>query len=461
LVSRYAGKRVTVMGLGLFGGGAGAARFFAQEGARVTVTDAKGAEGLEPSLKALAGLPLELHLGGHEERDFREADLIVANPAVKPESPYLQAARDAGAEVKTEVSVFAELCPARMVGVTGSNGKSTTTALAGAMIKSSGIRTWVGGNIGGSLLERLDEMGRDDVAVVELSSFQLPYLGEIGKSPHVGVLTNLSPNHLDRHGTMEAYAEAKSHIFRHQEEGDFAVLGWSLGGRDWWSGLTAGKVLGFGLSRGNGDGAWLEGGELWLGRGGEGKSFARVDDVGLVGEHNLENVLAGACAAWVVGADPGRFAEALRGFKPLEHRLELVRSLNGVDYYNDSIATTPESAIAGLRSFPGRRIVLIAGGYDKGLEFSALAKEVAERAAAVIMLGATAEKLEATIAGASPPTTLEVKRARDLAEAVNRAREMAGEGAVVLLSPACASYDMFRNFAERGNAFRETVLALQ
>jgi len=138
-----------------------------------------------------------------------------------------------------------------------------------------------------------------------------------------------------------------------------------------------------------------------------------------------------------------------------------VRSLNGVDYYNDSIATTPESAIAGLRSFPGRRIVLIAGGYDKGLEFSALAKEVAERAAAVIMLGATAEKLEATIAGASPPTTLEVKRARDLAEAVNRAREMAGEGAVVLLSPACASYDMFRNFAERGNAFRETVLALQ
>ena len=457
--SRYAGKRVTVMGLGLFGGGAGAARFFVKEGARVTVTDTKTAKELEPSLEALAGLPVELHLGGHEEGDFREADLVVANPAVKLDSPYLEQARDAGAEVKTEVSVFAELCPARIVGVTGSNGKSTTTALAGALIKSSGIRTWVGGNIGGSLLEHLDEMGPDDVAVLELSSFQLPYLGEIGKSPHVGVLTNLSPNHLDRHGTMEAYAEAKSHIFRRQGAGDFAVLNRVLEEWDWWKGLTKGEVLGFGLEPDLGDGGYVEGEELWLRVGGGVKSFARAGEMKLVGEHNMENALAAACAAWAVGADPGGFADALREFEPLEHRLELVRSLDGVDYYNDSIATTPESAIAALRSFPGRRVVLIAGGYDKGLEFSALAEEIAERASAVITLGATAEKLERAIA-AAPGASLEVWREGDLQSAVCAAREVAREGSVVLLSPACASYDMFQNFAERGRMFREAVLGL-
>jgi len=460
LERRYAGKRVTVMGLGVFGGGAGAARFFAKAGARVTVTDTKTAEELESSLRILEGLPVELHLGGHEEEDFRRADLVVANPAVRPDSAHLEEARGAGAEVKTEVSVFAELCPARIVGITGSNGKSTTTALTGELIKSSGIRTWVGGNIGGSLLEHLDEMGKDDVAVVELSSFQLPYLGEIGKSPHVAVLTNLSPNHLDRHGTMEAYSEAKSHIFRHQGAGDFAVLNRSLEEWEWWEGLTRGKVLGFGLSADSGDGGYVEGEELWLCVEGEAKTFARVGDVKLAGGHNLANVLAAACGAWAVGADPEGFGEAVRGFKPLEHRLEFVRSLDGVDYYNDSVATTPESAIAGLKSFPGKRIVLIAGGSDKGLDFSGLAEEIVRRAFGVITLGATAGKLEGAIAKASPPPSLGVRREGDVRSAVNAAREIAVEGSVVLLSPACASHDMFRNFAERGETFREAVRAL-
>ncbi len=457
MASRFAGKRVTIMGLGLFGGGAGATRFFAKAGARVTVTDLKTAEELEPSLKAIERAAVGLHLGGHRMEDFEGADLVVANPGVPPDSPYLEAARKAGAEVKTEASVFAELCPAKLVGVTGTNGKSTTTALAGHLINGSGVKAWVGGNIGGSLLENLEEMGRDDVVVMELSSFQLPYFGEIGLSPNVSVLTSFSANHLDRHKTAEGYAEAKSHIFRQQAADDFAILNSGLKKAEWWMKQTRGKVLRFGLSGVEVEGAYAEGEELVLRVEGARRKVAEVKDVGLLGPHNVENALAAICAAWAAGAKPDRFGESLRSFKALEHRLEFVRSLGGVDYYNDSNATTPESAMAALRSFPGREIILIAGGRDKGLEFEELAKEIVRGAAGAVLIGEVAGKLEGEIRDVSPPANLAVRRERDMASAVKSARELARPGSVVLLSPACASFDMFKNYAERGEVFKGLV----
>ncbi len=450
------GRRVTVMGLGLFGGGAGIARFLAGRGARVTVTDLKAEGDLRESVDALRGLPVEFRLGGHDERDFREADLVVVNPAVPATSPWLRLAP----ALETEMNLFFKLCRAgTVVGITGSNGKTTTTALAGEVLRRGPSRTWVGGNIGGSLLESVEEIRPEDVVVLELSSFQLENLGILRRSPNVGVVLNLSPNHLDRHGTMEDYAAAKRQIVRHQGEGDEKVLnaddplvrGWEAASpsRTWW----------FSLEEPASRGALAREGRITLFA--DGALFTLdVSARKIPGRFNLQNMAAAAAATFAAsgGRWPGwrgACEEAFNAFPGAEHRLEFVAEKGGARYYNDSKATDPEATMAALETLPGP-FLLILGGFDKKTPFDALARAVAEKPVrACVLLGQTAPAIEAALRaqGRVP----EIVRAGSLEEAV---QVPARPGETVLLSPACASWDMFRNFVERGRAFKELVSTL-
>ncbi|MBI4641775.1 MAG: UDP-N-acetylmuramoyl-L-alanine--D-glutamate ligase [Candidatus Tectomicrobia bacterium] len=454
-------KQIIVMGLGLFGGGLGATKFLVSRGAHVTVTDLKPAEGLNESLEALQNLPVTFALGGHGGVNFAEADMILVNPAVPKTSQYLKIAREHGVPLETEINLLFKLCPAMMIGVTGSNGKTTTTALIGEILKRHDPRTLVGGNIGGSLLDQVEELNPDVPVVLELSSFQLEDLQEIERSPHISVITNLTPNHLDRHGTMDNYIAAKKGIIKNQSLHDYAVLNTDDPIVRHWEGECQGNVLFFSLEHEVEQGLFLRDDEVisrWDGC--EEVVFLR-DQLGLPGQHNVANAMAAAAVAKILGVDHTIIREVFSSFKGVEHRLELVRELQGVRYYNDSIATTPESTIAALRSFQ-EGIVLIAGGYDKGSPFEELAFEIVRKVKGLVLLGKTAEKIGKLVeaerhqAGSSLP----LKFCSSLEEAVRSAQEMAEVGDVVLLSPACASYDMFRNFQDRGRKFKKLVMEM-
>ena len=453
LASSLAGKRVTVMGIGLFGGGLGVARFLARQGAIVTATDLKGADALAESLARLAGLPITLHLGGHVESDFTDSDLVVVNPAVPDTSAFLARAREAGVALETEINLFFKLCPAPIVGITGSNGKSTAASLAAHLLEAGPRRTWFGGNIGRSLLDDLDAIGAEDLVVLELSSFQLERLAWTGLSPAVSIVLNLRPNHLDRHGSMAAYGRAKQQILLAQRPGDAALLNADCPIVSTWDSLGAGRKLFFSTQRPVEAGAWLDGDQaLWC-DGGAPVPLFRRGRLALRGTHNAANALAAAAAAILCGVPHEAIEPRIASFKALEHRMEFVRSVGGVDYYNDSKATTPEAAIAAMESFEAP-VVLIAGGYDKHISLAELGRIAARRIKAAVLLGATASQLRDAIATAGAvPTHL----VGSLAEAVRTARALAEPGDVVLLSPACASYDMFDNYEQRGELFKQLV----
>jgi len=456
----WVGVRITVMGLGLFGGGVAATRFAVSRGARVTVTDVRTEQGLAESLEALRGLPVRYVLGRHEEADFRQADLVIVNPAVPRDSPYLAVAREAGVPLTTELLLFTERCAGKIIAVSGSNGKTTTTSLIGAIFRAHDQRTVVGGNLGRSLLTEASSIEKGAPVVLEVSSFQLEWLGPAGWYPEIGVLTNISPNHLDRHGTYEAYIAAKRELLVHQPATASAVLNASDERlREMAEGLP-GQVFWFDARGETGQGAWVSDQETvvfsWAG---ETLPIMPLADIPLLGLHNRENVLAAVAAARIGGVPQEAIAGAVKSFTPVEHRLEFVRELDRVRYYNDSIATTPESAICALRSFEPRQVVLIAGGYDKKLPFTELGREVAARAGGLIVLGTTAEKIaHAAESAGFPPEG--IHRVGTLAEAVALARRVAQPGQVVSLSPACASYDQFRNFEERGRLFKALVAQL-
>lgn len=426
-----AGKRVTVVGLGRFGGGVGAARWLCGQGARVTVSDKAGADELAESIGRLEGLEVVLHLGPHRREDFLQADLLVVNPAVPPDMPLLVEARRAGLAETTEINLFLRHCRAPIAAVTGSAGKSTTAAMT-ARVLAGQFTAHLGGNIGRSLLEELPRISSDHVVVLELSSFQLERTALVGISPHVAVVTNLSPNHLDRHGTMEAYAAAKKNIFAFQSADDVLVLNAADQAVAPWRAEAPGRV------------------ELFDP---DGEPF----ELSVPGRHNQANAQAAWAAARQFGVSREAAASALREFEGLPHRLQLVAERDGVRYYNDSKSTLPQGAIAALEAFAARRSVIIVGGYDKGVTFDELAAALAERARCVIAMGATRdgiiEALEARRSGDVPA----VHRAADLASAVDIARRQARRGEVVLLSPACASFDMFTNYEQRGRMFTELV----
>jgi UDP-N-acetylmuramoylalanine--D-glutamate ligase len=501
----FKNKKVTVMGLGLFGGGVGITKFLVSQGADVIVTDLKNAEELSQSLKLLDGLPIRFRLGKHLDEDFSDIDLLIVNPAVPNDSRFLQIARDNDVCVDTELNIFFKLCPAPIMGVTGSNGKTTTTTLLGTMLKEGGINTWVGGNIGISLLEHIDEIKKDDVIVLEISSFQLDNLSRIKMSPYVSIVTNIAPNHLDRHKNLTDYIDAKKAIIRYQKEDGYAILNYDDPVLRKWESECKGNVLWFSARKDVKQGVFLRNNEIIIDYDSKRIAIPCLSQIKIKGMHNIQNIMAAVCAANVMRVDAEAIKNAIINFPGIEHRLEFVSSINGVQYYNDSKATTPEAAIAGIRAFSspteptqypdenvircgqkghpssprilppmlpcgskewGQRgdkgeVILIAGGYDKEVSLNQFAQECVKNTKCVILIGKTAETIQNLIQNLKGKKTIpEVHLATSLDESVQKASAVAEDGDVVLLSPACASYDMFSNYEERGKRFKELVSQL-
>lgn len=445
------------MGLGLFGGGVGVAAFLARHGALVTVTDLRNASELSPSIKQLEGLPISYKLGGHHEEDFVNADMVVINPAIPKNSKFIQIARNNHAAIDTEINIFFKLCPAPIIGITGSNGKSTTTTLTGKILQETSRRTWVGGNIGKSLLGCLDEMKPADIAVLELSSFQLEELHHSGKSPHISIATNISPNHLDRHASMDEYIQAKKTIILHQSSEDFAILNYDDPELRRWEVNCKGNVLWYSTIRALPNGAFVKGNNIVISVNGQNIEIPCISGIKIPGVHNLQNILAASCAAYLSGAQEQHIKKTIATFTGLEHRLEFVREVAGIRYYNDSKATTPESSMAAITAFQSP-VILIAGGYDKGSSFKAFADACARNTKAVVLIGKTAEKIKELILkekGTNETPLLFVQETFE--DAFRKAHCLAKSGDVILLSPACASYDMFLNYEVRGKKFKDMV----
>ena len=430
-----------VMGLGRFGGGIGVSRFLLGQGARVSITDQADEKALAGSIEKLRDLDITFQFGGHDASVLERCDLLVVSPAVdKARSEFFQAAVRRGIPWTSEMNLFLERCRGRIIGVTGTAGKSTTAAMiygiiSGAMGSDS---VWLGGNIGRCLLEELPRIRDEHTVVLELSSFQLEDVEAVGRSPHISLVTNITGNHLDRHGTLESYREAKRNIVRYQDSGDVAFLP---------SGDEAVA-------------AWSEGhgGEIVFWDRDESARAAFEDgDVRVPGAHNRRNALAAASVCLAAGVPREKIAAGLRGFEGLPHRLELVREYQGVRYVNDSKATTPDATMTALRAYGESPIVLV-GGYEKGVALEELASALIERARAVICFGQSRARVGAAIrrqgdAGRS----LKVKSVHDFGGGVNLARRLARPGDVVLLSPGFASYDEFANYEERGDAFKKLV----
>ncbi len=447
---RFAGKRVHVIGLGSLGTGRAVARVLAARGAAVAVSDVKPAEELAGEIAALEGTGVTIHTGDRAYQGIEQAELVVPSPGVPLDIPPLLRARERGATVVSEIEVAYWIAPCPMVAVTGSKGKTTTTALIGELLEAEDKRALVGGNIGRPLIELADRAEPDDLLVAEVSSFQLE--ATQGFRPRVAVVLNLFPDHLDRHGSVAAYREAKARILANQGPEDTAVINhddaeaWSL--RDW----TRARLMAYSIKQAEPGGADTAAG--WLRVAGE--RICRRTAVRLRGEHNLGNVLAALAAARAAGASLEKASETLARFTGLEHRLEVVGMVGGVVFVNDSQATTPEAAVAGLEAF-AERVILIAGGRPKVHDFRSLGEAMARRKASLVVIGEAAEEI-AEAAGAAG--VREIARAQDLAEAVELARSWARPGEVVLMSPACASFDMFANMAERGRRFKGLVQAL-
>ena len=454
----YKDKKVTVMGLGLFGGGVGAAKFLVSQGADVMVTDLKSAEELSASLKMLNGLPVKFRLGEHSEEDFADADMLIVNPAVPDDSSFLQIACDNNVHIDSELNIFFRFVPAPVIGITGSNGKSTTTSLLGEMLKEAGIKTWVGGNIGVSLLEHLDEIKPDDVVVLEISSFQLELLSRIEMSPHISIVTNIAPNHLDRHKTMENYIDSKKTIIHYQTEDDYTILNYDDPALREWEGECKSHILWFSATKELEHGAFLKDNEIIINHNSKRNVITCPTQTNIKGIHNRQNIMAASYAAIAMHADVESIKNAIAGFTGLEHRLEYVDTINEVQYYNDSKATTPEAAIAGIKAFDSPTI-LIAGGYNKKVSLNQFAQECVRNTKYVILVGETANNIQELIQ--SERAGLEVYVATSLDESVRKAYEIAEDSDVVLLSPACASYGMFTNYEERGKKFKELVYRLE
>jgi UDP-N-acetylmuramoylalanine--D-glutamate ligase len=444
------------MGLGLFGGGVGVARHLVAQGWEVLVTDTKSEDDLRRSVDALAGLPVRFRLGGHDLADFRDTDLVVVNPAVPPGNPYVEAARAAGVRLDTEIGMFVRGCRARIVGVTGSAGKSTTSALVHACLERAALpgRVLLGGNIGRSLLDEADTIRPADVVVLELSSFQLHWLRRERLRPEVGVLTNIAPNHLDWHGTIEAYAEDKAGIVPAKEgtlvayAGDPRVraIAESAPCRVVWTSSTEipDRDAAF----------WRSDALVARAEGFEDEILTRAD-VRLLGEHAPANVASAAAAALAMGAAPSAVREGVRSFAGLPHRLKPIREVRGVLCVDDSKATTPEAAASALRAFD-RPVVLLAGGYDKHGDPAPMVAAAAERAKAVVCFGATGPRLAALLEAAG---VADVALVATLAQAVDHGFVLAAPGDVLLLSPGHASWDQFANYEARAAAFAEAVAA--
>jgi UDP-N-acetylmuramoylalanine--D-glutamate ligase len=425
----------------------------------VTVTDIKDPYQLQGALDELAGLSIRYLLGGHP-REALDADVIFVSPGVPKEIPLLREAQERGIELSSETRLFFSLCRAPIIGVTGSSGKTTTTALVGEIMKAQGRRTFVGGNIGSPLINLADQLREEDSVVMELSSFQLAGLDQ---SPHIAALLNLSPNHLDRHESMEDYVAAKTSIIRFQGPDDHAILNADQPLTRELARLCRGQVALFSHQSKVDAGAFLDEESVVIRWKGETRTVCDVSEIKLLGPHNVDNVLAACAISAAAEAKPGAMRTVVTTFDGVEHRLELVAQIGGARYYDDSIATSPQRTIAALNSFADP-IILLAGGREKHLPLEELAQWILAKVKALVLFGEAAPLLEQAVLQAHQAPRgerLPIYRSADMREAVLAAAHLAEKGDVVLLSPACTSFDMYKDFAERGTHFQSLVRELE
>jgi UDP-N-acetylmuramoylalanine--D-glutamate ligase len=444
------GKRVLVVGLGK--SGVASSLFLQSRGARVTVSDEKSQDQLRNEIPALLDKGIVVETGKHGERTFRDQDLIVVSPGVPNNVPALLNARKQGTPIIGEIELAARYLQGQVIAITGSNGKTTTTTLTGEVIAAGGFQSLVGGNIGTPAITFVDQSSPGTWVVLEISSFQLETIETF--CPHIAVILNVTPDHLDRHGSMDAYIAAKARIFENQAGKDFAVLnmddptcvtlGQNLKPQLYW---FSRKVE---VDRG----AFVRNRKIIFRDATGEREVMPVDEITLKGAHNLENVLAAVTMGSLAGVEPAKIRRAVKDFKAVEHRLEYTATIHGVQYFNDSKATNVDATIKALESFPGK-VHLILGGKDKGSDYSVLNELLKSRVKRVYTIGAAAQKIEAQIAGAA-----EITSAGTLDQAVRKASEFAQAGDIVLLAPACASFDQFQSYEHRGRAFKEAVHAL-
>jgi UDP-N-acetylmuramoylalanine--D-glutamate ligase len=433
------------------------ARYLSSRGAKVILTDSRGAEELHEERQALSDLNIRWALGGHPLELLDEIDLICPSGGVPLTIPLIVEAQKRGIPLSNDSQIFLEAAPCKVVGITGSAGKTTTTTLVGRMAKSQ-KKTWVGGNIGNPLITVLDEIQPGDLAVMELSSFQLEIMT---RSPQVAAMLNVTPNHLDRHMTMEAYTNAKAQILHHQTPADIAVLGMDDPGAWGLADSVRGGLMSFGFASPpkNQPGVSILDEMVILWDGESTIDLFPCRHVQLRGDHNMLNVLAACAIAHSVGLSPAAMREGVDGFTGVEHRLEFVRSWGGADWYNDSIATAPERAMAAIRSFE-QPLVLLAGGRDKDLPWADFVDLVHQRVAHVVLFGEAKDIVENALGNSLEERPYSVDRCDHLEDAVQTAAKIVEPGDVVLLSPGGTSYDEFRDFAERGDWFKKWVKML-
>jgi UDP-N-acetylmuramoylalanine--D-glutamate ligase len=444
------GKRVLVVGLARTG--VATALFCAARGAIVTATDARAENEIGEGTELLRSAGVKLELGGHPENTFLEQDLIVPSPGVPADAPLLQAARAKGVTIWSEVELADRFLNGRLIGITGSNGKTTTTSLIEHILRSAGLSTILAGNIGTPLIARVEQTSDETITVVELSSFQLELIETF--RPNISVFLNLTADHLDRHHTLEAYARSKARIFENQTEADSAVLNADDPATTPLA-PTKPHVYWFSRKQRVAQGAFVRENEVVFRHDGEEETVLNLRDIPLPGAHNIENVLAAVAATRLAGVEPEAIAKAVRSFAGVEHRLEFVAEIAGVRYYNDSKATNVDATMKALDAFPGR-ILIVLGGKDKGSDYTLLQKPLREKAILALLIGAAAKKIENQITG-----SVAIERAGTIERAVDIASHAARPGDVVLLAPACASFDQFQNYEHRGRVFKELVHNLE
>jgi UDP-N-acetylmuramoylalanine--D-glutamate ligase len=443
------GKKVLVVGLGK--SGLAAALFLRRKGAQVTVSDVRSAESLAKEIPALLDEGIMVEAGGHGLFTFRRQDLIVVSPGVPLDTPELAQARSLGRPIIGELELAARFLKGKILAITGSNGKTTTTALAGEIFTAAGFPTLVAGNIGEPVVAHIDQSTDDTWSVLEVSSFQLESTQLF--HPNIAVILNITPDHLDRHGTFENYALAKERIFAAQSGRDCLVLNADNFRTAQAAARAQAQVFWFSLEHPVSPGSFVEEGWVVYRRlhDGEAERILPLSKIPLKGEHNVENVLAAVCAARMAEIKIDAIARAIENFRAVEHRLEFVATVNGVDFYNDSKATNVDATAKAVAAFPGG-IHLILGGKDKGSDYTTLSELLRERVRAIYTIGSAAGKIESQLRG-----VVSIHSCETLANAVGAAASAAHPGDVVLLAPACSSFDQFENYEQRGRAFKHLV----
>jgi UDP-N-acetylmuramoylalanine--D-glutamate ligase len=449
-VIELAGKKVLVVGLARTG--IATALFCAERGARVTATEARPETEIAETAAKLRAAGVTLELGGHRSETFAEQDLIVPSPGVPPMMPALAAARAVGVPVWSEIELAWRFLRGRLICVTGSNGKTTTASLIGHILETAGFPVQIAGNIGTPLVSRVDISSDSSFTVVEASSFQLEAISAF--RPNIAVLLNVTPDHLDRHGSIEAYGGAKARLFENLTEEDAAVINADDAVAPQYAPAEP-RVFWFSRLKRVASGCYLRGDEIVFRSDGVESVLLERKIIGLRGNHNIENVLAAGTAARLAGVEPAAIAEGVGTFAGVEHRIEYVATISGVEYFNDSKATNVDATLKALDAFSGNVLVIL-GGKDKGSDFRVLRQALCSHARMALLIGSAAEKIEAELAGVIP-----VERAGTMARALEAAARLARPGDTVLLAPACASFDQFENYEHRGRVFKQLVRELE